>query len=76
MPRPPLALIALLILAPACGPERRRITPTTGGTDLRALPRGRMAPQPFPGSSLARAEHRPTVDRQARVAGGEVEPAR
>ncbi len=36
-----------------CARDRGAITPTTTGTDLSRLPRGRMTPQPFPGSSLA-----------------------
>lgn len=51
-----LGLIAPAAAVPACAPGRRRITPTTTGSDLRALPRGRMAPPPFPGSSLARVD--------------------
>ncbi len=64
----PLDLAALacgLIIGtlPGCGRERRQITPTTTGTDLRAMPRGRMTPLPFPGSSLARSENsKPTAD--------------
>lgn len=52
-----IAVVAALIVggAPGCGRERRMITPTTTGTDLTTMPRGRMTPLPFPGSSLARA---------------------
>ena len=53
---PPVVALTLLIggmTAPGCTPEKRQITPTTSGTDLRNIPRGRMTPQPFPGSSLA-----------------------
>jgi hypothetical protein len=52
--------VVLVALAPSgCAGDRGRITPTTSGTDLKAMPRGRMTPQPFPGSSLARASARP-----------------
>ncbi len=50
-----LAILALGALAPGCARDRSQITPTTSGTDLRNIPRGRMTPQAFPGSSLARA---------------------
>ncbi len=60
------ALLAFVLLAPAiagCGRERRQITPTTTGTDLVNIPRGKMTPLPFPGSSLARSgAPRPTAD--------------
>ena len=47
--------VVLAALAPSgCARDRGQITPTTLGTDLQAMPRGRMIPQPFPGSSLAR----------------------
>ena len=52
------AILFLLISAGAiplgCTPGKREITPTTTGTDLKNMPRGRMTPLPFPGSSLAR----------------------
>lgn len=54
--RSPLALVLLLLGLGTlgCARDHGRITPTTSGTDLRNLPRGRMTPQPFPGSDLAR----------------------
>ncbi len=57
-----LALLALGTVTPACTPGKRMITPTTTGTDLRNMPRGRMTPLPFPGSDLARATSRPGLD--------------
>ena len=45
-----------------CTPGKRQITPTTTGTDLRNVPRGRMTPLPFPGSSLARMAPQPTTN--------------
>ncbi len=70
-----VALLALGLAAsasPGCAHDRGRITPTTSGTDLKAMPRGRMIPQPFPGSSLARrAPGSPRIDPAASVASGE-----
>ena len=59
-PRRGWPLVALLgLLAPVgCTRDHSRITPTTSGTDLRTMPRGRMTPLPFPGSSLAHAGDR------------------
>lgn len=55
--RPAIALILLALgtVAPGCARDHSQITPTTTGTDLRNMPRGRMTPLPFPGSSLAQA---------------------
>lgn len=44
-----------------CRADRARITPTTTGTDLRNLPRGKMTPLPFPGSDLARSGDGPIL---------------
>ena len=57
-----LALLLLGTVAPACTPSKRMITPTTTGSDLRNLPRGRMIPQPFPGNDLVRSTRRPALD--------------
>jgi len=59
--RPTLALVLLALgtLPLGCARDRSQITPTTTGTDLRNIPRGRMTPLPFPGSSLARASKTP-----------------
>ena len=54
--------LTLLGVIPGCAPDRRRITPTTTGSDLRNLPRGRMTPLPFPGSSIAHEDTRPNRD--------------
>ena len=63
----PVAFVALA--PPGCARDRRQITPTTSGTDLRAMPWGRMTPQPFPGSSLARsARSEPATDPGAAAA--------
>ncbi len=45
-------VVALLgMLAPAgCQSDHAMITPSTTGTDLRNMPRGRMTPLPFPGA--------------------------
>lgn len=71
-----LALAIVALVPTGCARDRGRITPTTSGTDLRAMPRGRMIPQPFPGSSLARSEARalprgPTADPDAATASAE-----
>jgi len=68
-------LLLLLLAPPGCARDRAQITQTTSGTNLRAMPRGRMTPQPFPGSSLADAAHgegspRATFDRAAAPASG------
>ena len=82
-PAPGLILaLAAGLLAPGCASEKRQITPTTLGTDLRTLPRGRMTPQPFPGSDLARSKPlRPAAARTldpatalATAEGGEAPP--
>ena len=54
--RPTIALVLLTLVAIplGCARNHSQITPTTTGTDLRNIPRGRMTPLPFPGSSLAR----------------------
>jgi hypothetical protein len=54
-----LAFVIVALAPSGCAHDRGQITPTTSGTDLRAMPRGRMTPQPFPGSSLALAKARP-----------------
>ena len=46
--------MAGLALGGGCARDRAEITPTTLGTDLTALPRGRMTPQAFPGTDLVR----------------------
>ncbi len=46
-------LLLLAFISSGCARDRDRITPTTSGTNLKTMPRGRMTPQPFPGSSLA-----------------------
>ena len=61
-------------LAAGCGRERRQITPTTTGTDLQVMPRSKMTPLPFPGSSLARSKTNPTTDPSAMTASGATEP--
>ena len=48
-----LGLLLVGLTLAGCTRDHTRITPTTSGTDLRNMPRGRMTPQPFPGSSLA-----------------------
>lgn len=65
-----LALGVLGLIAPGCTPDRRRITPTTSGSDLRHLPRGRMSPQPLPGTDLVHRDGRPRVDSAALRASG------
>ena len=76
----PTVVLAAMALAPTgCARGRGQITPTTTGTDLRAMPRGRMIPQPFPGSSLARGPARaarvgPTADPEATTASAEGPP--
>ena len=52
---PLVAALAGLAGLAGCKADHSRITPTTTGTALRDMPRGRMTPLPFPGSSLARA---------------------
>jgi len=61
-----LVLLFLGTLTPGCARDRSQITPTTTGTDLRNIPRGRMTPLPFPGSSLAKA---PKTDLATVTAG-------
>ncbi len=67
-------LLSLALLAPGCARDRGQITPTTTGTDLSAMPRGRMTPLPFPGSSLAHSAQPvsggPTSDPGTSVASG------
>lgn len=46
-------ILALASAFSGCARDRNAITPTTTGTDFSTVPRGRMVPQPFPGSSLA-----------------------
>ncbi len=71
-----LAPLLLGLACPGCARDRGQITPTTSGTDLKAMPRGRMTPQPFPGSSLAAAGPRqPESDPAAMPASGDA-PAR
>lgn len=47
----------------------RQYTPTTQGTDLSTLPRGRMTPQPFPGVDLVRKGGQEPSDPGVRMAG-------
>ncbi len=73
--RGPWLALALLGLASSwgCARERREITPTTLGTDLQSMPRGKMTPYPWPGQSIARATPSPgspTNDPEAALASG------
>lgn len=65
-----LGVLATGLFTPGCAPDRRRITPTTLGTDLRRLPGGRMSVQPFPGTDLARRAGSATLDPAATLASG------
>jgi hypothetical protein len=68
-----LAMAAVGLFAAGCARERREITPSTLGTDLKRMPRGRMTPYPWPGQSIVRAPARtggPTVDPDASMASG------
>ncbi|WP_435015378.1 hypothetical protein TA3x_002916 [Tundrisphaera sp. TA3] len=64
-----LAWLAAVAIA-GCAGDRAEITPTTQGTDLSRVPAGRMVPQPFPGSSLARDAGRANGDPSILTAGG------
>jgi hypothetical protein len=69
--------VAIVALGPSsCARDRRQITPTTLGTNLRTVPRGRMIPPPFPGNDLARAKGQPApggpaADPEAATASAE-----
>ena len=54
-----LALAALGVLFQGCAGEKHQITPTTLGTDLSRMPRGKMIPFPWPGQSISQATPRP-----------------
>ena len=62
-----LGLLVGWLAVAGCTRDQTRITPSTSGTDLRSMPRGKMTPLPFPGSSLAAA---PT-DHELKQAGQE-----
>jgi hypothetical protein len=73
------ALLCGLVLG-GCHPERRQITPTTLGTDLKRMPRGQMTPYSWPGQDIVKATPpatttRPpgeaTIDPGAAMASGE-----
>jgi hypothetical protein len=72
-----LALTLLGLVSGGCARGRHEITPTTLGTDLERMPRGKMTPFPWPGQSISKADPRtgqvegPTVDPDASMASGE-----
>lgn len=70
-----IALILGGLVGTGCTRDHSRITPTTTGTDLRNMPRGRMTPLPFPGSSLARAAPAPKLDPATATAAAQGETA-
>ena len=59
--------MAGLALIGGCARDRAEVTPTTLGTDLTGLPRGRMTAQPFPGTDLVR--ERGAADGAVQMAG-------
>jgi hypothetical protein len=69
--------VAIVALGPtSCARERRQITPTTLGSNLRAAPRGRMITPPWPGNDLVRAKGHPApggppADPEAATASAE-----
>jgi hypothetical protein len=74
-----LAVLMVALGPSGCARDRRQITPTTLGTDFRAIPRGRMIPPLFPGNDLARAKARPApggpaADPDAATASAEAPP--
>ena len=75
-----LAVVIVALAPSSCAHERAMITPTTLGTNLRTMPRGRMIGPPFPGTDLARAKARPapggpTADPDAATASAAAEAA-
>jgi hypothetical protein len=73
-----LAVVLLGLIGPGCAHERHEITPTTLGTDLRHLPRGKMISPPWPGQSIVESKPRPgpsTADPDAALASGGLPPA-
>jgi hypothetical protein len=71
-----LALLTSGLILGGCHGEPRQITPTTLGTDLTRMPRGKMTPFPWPGQSIVKTS--PTgkpdqakVDPNAATASGE-----
>jgi hypothetical protein len=75
-----LALAMLGLISEGCAHERHEITPTTLGTDLKRMPRGKMTPFPWPGQSIVSTTPRPgrldgpTIDPNASMASGEIAP--
>ena len=78
------ALFVAMLLGPTfggCAREHRQITPTTLGTDLKRMPRGKMTPYPWPGQSIVKATPPSPriggpgpVDPDAAMASGERPP--
>jgi hypothetical protein len=77
--RGPWLALAFLVLASSwgCANKRHEITPTTLGTDLKRMPRGKMTPFPWPGQSIVQAIPRPqspTTDPEAALASATRSP--
>ena len=67
------AVTLLGLVGQGCARERHQITPTTLGTDLKRMPRGKMTPFPWPGVDLVKAKPRPggpTADPDALMTSG------
>jgi hypothetical protein len=52
------AWVLLGLVFGGCARERHEITPTTLGTDLKRMPRGKMTPFPWPGQDIVNAAPR------------------
>ena len=74
---PWLVLIVLGLAFAGCAHDSREITPTTLGTDLKRMPRGKMTPFAWPGQSIVEAKPRPfegaMTDPEAALASGPAE---